>query len=130
MFKKIAAQWREARAPVIKPDVLDIISRYNRWGQYERYECLSAFDYTKDHLENERGPIQEWPESMAKEIHQALMSGAKKGFNIAPYGANGHALLSFYIELHHVPGQMSDEVRLLILNWHATGLKNDMPKVD
>ena len=129
MFKRIAAQWREARASVIKPDVLDLISRYKLWGQYERYECLSAFDYTKDHLENERGPIERWPENLAKEVFQTLMKGAKLGFNTAPYGANGHALLSFFVELHHIQGPLAEELRTLIANWHTTGLQNDMPKI-
>lgn len=81
MFKKIAAQWREARASVIKPDVLDVISRYNRWGEYERYECLSVFDYSKTDLETDNGPISQWPEAMTKEISQTLMKAARVGYD-------------------------------------------------
>ncbi len=129
MFKKIAAQWRDARASVIKPHVVDVLSRYNRWASYERYECLSAFDYSKNDLEDENGPISEWSEATAKEVSQELMKAAKMGFNTAPNGASGAALLSYFVELHHIQGPLAEEVRSLIVNWHETGLRNDMPNV-
>ena len=84
MFNRIAAQRREARAAVIKPEVLDVMSRYNLWGRYERYECLSMFDYFKRDYETENGPIDHWPAAMVKETTKTVMGAAKLGFNAAP----------------------------------------------
>ena len=114
---------------MIKPHVEDVLARYNRWGSYERYECLSAFDYSKNDLENETGPIAEWSEATAKEVSQALMKAAKMGFNTAPNGESGAALLSYFVELHHIQGALAEEIRSLIVNWHNTGLRNNMPNV-
>ena len=127
MFKRIAAQWREARAAVIKPEVLDVMSHYNRWGRYERYECLSAFDYFKRDFETENGPIEHWPEAMVKETTKTVMGVAKSGFNTAPYGASGAALLCLFVELHQIQSPLAEELRTLIAVWHATELQNDMP---
>ena len=127
MFNRIAAQWREARASVMKPEVLDVMLRYNLWGRYERYECLSAFDYFKRDYETENGPIEHWPESMVKEATKTVMGVAKLGFNTAPYGASGAVLLCLFVELHQIQGPLADELRTLIANWHATELQNDVP---
>lgn len=58
------------------------------------------------------------------------MKVAKLGFNNAPNGASGAALLSYFVELHHIQGPLAGEVRSLIVNWHETVLRNDMPNVD
>lgn len=126
VFKGIAARWKEARAPVIQKDALDILNRYNRWDDYERYECLSAFDYTKRDLESDHGPIAQWPTDFAKQISEQLMKAAKQGYNSAPNGASGAALLSFLVELHHVPGALSQELISTIMQWHKTAMQNDM----
>ena len=127
MFERMTAQWREARAAVIRPEVLDVISRYDRWGLYERYECLSAFDYFKRDFETENGPIDRWPEAMAKEATKTIVRAAKLGCTTAPYGASGAILLCFFVELHQIQGRLAEELRTLIAKWHATELQDDMP---
>ena len=127
MFKGIASRWREARAPVLQKEILDILNRYTRWGDYERYECLSAFDYVKSDLEDENGPIEQWSDSFAKQVRVELMQTAKQGYSTSPYGASGAALLSLLVELQHIPGSLAEELRMAISDWHETAMMRDMP---
>ena len=127
LFKGIASRWREARASALQKEIMDILNRYTRWGIYERYECLSAFDFAKNDFEDEHGPIDEWSENFAGKVRKELMQTAKLGYSTAPYGASGAALLSLCVELQHVPGQLAGELRIRIIDWYNRALIEDMP---
>ena len=75
----------------------------------------------------ELGPRKEWPEHVAKQVSKEMMKAAKQGYNKAPYGASGGASLSYFVELHHVPSALSEELISTIMHWHKTAMKTDMP---
>jgi hypothetical protein len=130
MFGRIKTQWKEARADVVRKSVDDILKRYNEYGWYERYELLSAFDYTKSDLEIEHGAISEWPQEKQSAFVKQLFGIAKKGFATAPYGASGMALLSMYIDLHTIPGENAARLKREIEAWHRVAAQTDLKSSD
>ncbi|MBE0455379.1 MAG: hypothetical protein IBX58_17120 [Roseovarius sp.] len=126
MFGRIRNQWKEARADVVRKSVEDILSRYNGYGWYERYELISAFDYTKRDLEIEHGAISEWPQETQSALGKQLLEAAKKGFRTAPYGASGMALLSMYLDSHTIPGENAARLRMEIEAWHRRAAQTDL----
>jgi hypothetical protein len=130
MFGRIKNQWKEARADVVRKSVEDILKRYNGYGWYERYELLSAFDYTKRDLEVEHGAISEWRQETQSALVKQLFGAAKKGFESAPYGASGMALLSMYIDSHTIPGENAARLRSEIEAWHRVAAQTDLKSPD
>lgn len=126
MFGGIRNRWKEARADVVRSSVADILKRYKEYGWYERYELLSAFDYTKSDLEIEHGAISEWPQETQSAFTKQLMATAKLGFETAPYGASGMALLSMYIDTHTIPGKNAAQLRNEIEAWHKAAAQTDL----
>lgn len=126
MFKGITNRWKEARADVVRPGVETILKSYCGYGWYERYELLSAFDYTKNDLEDDHGNIAEWSKESQDAVVKQLKEGAKQGGQSASYGASGMYLLSLYIDLHTIPGENADRLKKEIDAWHQTAIQTDL----
>lgn len=126
MFGLIKNRWKEARSDVVRSSVEDIFSRYRGYGKYERYELLSAFDYTKSDLEDEYGIIEEWPQETQSALVKQLLQTAKQGFQTSPYGASGMALLSMYIDIHTIPGENAVRLKEEIDVWHHAAAQTDL----
>lgn len=118
MFGRIRNRWKEARADVVRSLVEDILKRYKDYGRYERYELLPAFDYTNRDLEIEHGVISEWSTGTQNAFVKQLFATAEQGFETAPYGASGMALLNMYIDTHTIPGENAIRLRSEIESWH------------
>lgn len=126
MFGGIRNRWKEARADVVRSSVADILERYKKYGSYERYELLSAFNYTKSDLEIEHGAISKCSQETQSSFTKQLMATAKLGFETAPYGASGVALLSMYIDTHTIPGENAAQLRSKIEAWHQAAAQADL----
>ena len=126
MFSGIRNRWREARADVAQKEAEEILIRYELLGGYERYELLSAFEYTKSDLESEHGEFATWNDKDKGVIAKQLLEGARQGFRMAPYGASGHALLSLYLEAQTLPGEQAQRLVASIEDWHKRAVERDL----
>ncbi|KRQ94835.1 hypothetical protein CQ12_04790 [Bradyrhizobium jicamae] len=125
MFEAIRTYWAEARrGVVISRQVNNILSRYRRMNDGNKYWVRSAFVTVRDDLENQFGSIGEWPIDRKKTIAGQIMKAAKTaGNNLAAettrIGANGSALLSLYLEAKALPGAKALEAAEAVEQWLA-----------
>ena len=103
----------------------DILSRYDRLGRHERYACLSAFDYTKDKLELEKGDFAVWSNQEKVAVAQELMRAAEEFFSADRDGACGAILLSLYLEAQTLPGEHSNAMISIIEDWYHRAIEKE-----
>jgi hypothetical protein len=125
MFEAIRRYWAEARrGDVISQQVNNILSRYRRMNRGDRYSVRSAFVAVRDELEDQFGPVGEWPLDRKKAIAGQIMKAAKTaGNNLASettrIGASGSALLSLYLEAKALPGAKALGATEAVEQWLA-----------
>jgi hypothetical protein len=103
-----------------------ILSRYDRLGRHERYACLSAFDYTKDKLELEKGDFTVWSDQEKVAVAQELMCAAEEFFSADRDGACGAILLSLYLEAQTLPGEHPNAMILSIEDWYHRAIEKEL----
>ena len=102
-----------------------ILSRYDRLGRHERYACLSAFDYTKDKLELEKGDFTVWSDQEKIAVAQELMCAAEEFFSADRDGACGAILLSLYLEAQTLPGEHANGMIACIEDWYRQAIEKE-----
>jgi hypothetical protein len=103
----------------------DILSRYSRLGRDARHALLSAFDYTKDKLELERGGFTVWRNEEKVAVAQELMHAAEEFFFMDREGACGAILLSLYLEAQTLPGEHANGMIACIEDWYRQAIEKE-----
>jgi hypothetical protein len=105
-------------ADIVSEEALDIIRRYQRFGDKERQEVVSAFSYAKAHLEVDHGEIHTWNADHKSAVALHVLKTAKEAYAHAPYSSSGVALVGLYLEAQTLRGSKAKRLVDLLDEWH------------
>ena len=128
MFQAIRDHWKQSRDDVLQKEAADVLARYQRLDGQQRYELVSAFDYTKANTEIEHGPVTSWTPEFKLAVGNGFVEGARKSWRESPAGANGLALLGLYLEAQTLPGDKASRVVQEIGQWHRRAVAADIQR--
>jgi hypothetical protein len=130
MFERIRGLWAEARANAVAKQVGNILQRYQRMNDTDRYWVFLGFNAVSSEVENQLGSIVQWSNEQKKQVAKQIMLSSHTAFSArrnnninaetTQLGAHGAALLSLYLELQTLPGDQAANVAAAIENWRAS----------
>jgi hypothetical protein len=114
---------------VARKEAEDILLRYNRMDSNSQHFVSSAFEMVLTDLEDQLGSASNWSDEHKKELAKQIMASSKEAFGtrgnnvtaeITRINAHGAALLSLYLELQTLPGNLAKAAVESIDRWRAS----------
>jgi hypothetical protein len=116
LLKKLIG--KQDRADLVSKEAIDLIKRHQRFNEGQRREMMSAFEHAKARLEIENGAIHTWALQCKALVAKQTLQTAQDGYEYAPYGSCGVALVGLYLEAQSLPTEKAKRLVFLIDEWH------------